>query len=121
VLWLSPGLIPVDAIPRTAPAPALLSRALGAAIAAVLLSACGSAPIRPAPPDPASGHAWQSTCTVVCSDGSTRTITARIVADGAPPDGPCEYGGAAVRSQACGATAGESRDCGSCTAWVEAR
>jgi len=85
------------------------------------LSGCGDSAryVRPKSPYERSSHAWESTCTITCSDGTTRSLTSRIAREHEPLARPCDYGAAVVRADACETVGVVVQDCGECTAWVE--
>jgi len=104
--------------PRSAPS---RSRAWWACAAFLAASACASArggPREAAGPGGAP-HTWKSTCTVTCSDGTARTITARVARERMPADPPCDVSEATVEDEICPGTGAPAPACGGCTAWVE--
>jgi len=98
-------------------------RLLAVGALACLAAGCSTPGTRP-PPSGAyerPPRAWESTCTITCSDGTTRSITSRIAREREPSDPPCDYTQDSLRADACEAEGVVVRECGACTPWVESR
>jgi len=96
--------------------------ALAAGWACLGLSGCGTGTpqyVRPQYSYGRSAPAWESTCTITCSDGTARSITSRIGRDRQPSERACDYGEAVVRADACETAGVVVEGGGECTAWVE--